>query len=558
MFSLPALRKVLLVPLILALAVGCNFNGKYKKDYIKRNGVIFCVSANVSNLDPISNEINVTSVTIAQNVFNRLVSYNQDLNLYEPELASSWSVSEDKMTYRIKLRRDVKFHSTSWFKPSRNLNADDVIFSFERMMDYNNSFDTIAGNENAQLTQNSYELLDFRHLVQIRQYIRNVKKINRYTVEFKLAKPYAYFLELLSNTNCIIYSKEFYDAIADSNEKESYFRNNLIGTGPFRLKSYKFNDHIILEKNPKYWKDPNLPLLEKLVLDITPNRPLRMNKMITNECQVTNQPSKAVTVKSNAQHSFNTLGSDTYDSSLLYFNTRKSPVSNLEIRTAIASSINHEVYGNVLYPHAAMTPSSLLPFDVTFNNIVPQQEISTIARNLSDKARKQLSNSGLVYVYIERSNSKMGYNISRLSQLLRADLNALGIRARVREVDSRTLSKIIAKGAYDIIVTRGIYPLKMPLYKLSTMFHCNNNKRTSGNYSAYCNDKLSEMMDLYQYHDIKDIPMEDLQQINELLRQGLPIFPISFASDYYIYHRDVKGLRRAINNGLDFSTTHVR
>ncbi len=48
--------------------------------------------------------------------------------------AGSWTVSDDGTVYDFRLRNDVKFHTTPWFKPSRTLDADDVLFSFQRML----------------------------------------------------------------------------------------------------------------------------------------------------------------------------------------------------------------------------------------------------------------------------------------------------------------------------------------------------------------------------------------------------------------------------------------
>ncbi len=538
------------------LASGCGPGKIIHRDYETQNGVIFCVNSTVSNLDPVSNEINVTSVTLAQNVFNRLVRYDSAQNTFLPEIASSWTVSEDAMVYRFTLRDDVNFHSVPWFSPARSLTADDVVFSFERIMDYT-APDGDGSEAAAALTRSGYDILDFRHLLRVRQYVRSVTAVDRHTVEFQLVRPWSYFLELLANTNCIISSREFYDSIPDSPKKEDYFRNHPVGTGPFRLASMKFNDHIILERNPSYWLDPALPRLSKLVLDITPNRAERMNKMLTGECMVSNQPSKAVSATGGAAKNFSSLGSETYDATMIFFNTSRIPTNSPDVRRAVASAINREVYGSVLYPHSAMLPTSMLPFDVTFFATVAHQETAAAARLLAEKAPQILRRSGIVYVYIERSSSRMGYNISRLTQLLRSDLSALGLHPRVREVDARTLSRIAARNAYDIIVTRNIFPIKMPLYKLHAMFQCVDGRPAGGNYSAYCSTELQELLDRNKYLKLKDISLEDLQAINSRIERDLPMMTVSIASDYYIYHPALAGIRRSANHGLDFTEAHL-
>ena len=64
------------------------------------------------------------------NTDNRLINYSGDNNEVSPSLAKSWHITRDGKKITFYLRKDVEFHHTSYFKPSRKLNADDVLFSF--------------------------------------------------------------------------------------------------------------------------------------------------------------------------------------------------------------------------------------------------------------------------------------------------------------------------------------------------------------------------------------------------------------------------------------------
>ena len=194
MFLLRVCRKIVPVAFLALASGGCTSDDLYKRDYIRQNGIIFCSNANISNLDPVSNEINVTSVTMAQNVFNRLIRFEPATGRYHPEIASEWTVSEDRTVYRFTLKRNVTFQKTAWFSPLRNLNADDVLFSFSRIMDYTNPYEEVQTQESSA-TQASYDILDFRHLVQAKQIIRRISRIDDYTVEFILNAPNTHFLE---------------------------------------------------------------------------------------------------------------------------------------------------------------------------------------------------------------------------------------------------------------------------------------------------------------------------------------------------------------------------
>ena len=60
-------------------------------------------------------------------------------------LAESWETSEDGLTYTFKLRPGVKFHTNDAFTPSRDFNADDVIFTFERQRLEDHPFFNVSG-----------------------------------------------------------------------------------------------------------------------------------------------------------------------------------------------------------------------------------------------------------------------------------------------------------------------------------------------------------------------------------------------------------------------------
>lgn len=63
-----------------------------------------------------------------------------------PELAESWEVLDNGATYRFHLRRDVPFQKTDWFTPTRKMNADDVVFTFQRIFDRNNPWHNVNGS----------------------------------------------------------------------------------------------------------------------------------------------------------------------------------------------------------------------------------------------------------------------------------------------------------------------------------------------------------------------------------------------------------------------------
>src|SRR3954454_19415909 len=76
-----------------------------------------------------------TSFDVTEQTSDRLVGMEVGGSSLVPALAESWTVSEDGLTYTFKLRQGGKWQSNAAFKPSREFNADGVMFTFTRMSD---------------------------------------------------------------------------------------------------------------------------------------------------------------------------------------------------------------------------------------------------------------------------------------------------------------------------------------------------------------------------------------------------------------------------------------
>jgi ABC-type transport system substrate-binding protein len=75
--------------------------------------------------------------TLAAQLYDRLLDVDPYTYRLVPELAESWEVLDNGATYRFHLRDDVAFQRTPWFTPTRKLNAEDVVFTFQRIFNRN-------------------------------------------------------------------------------------------------------------------------------------------------------------------------------------------------------------------------------------------------------------------------------------------------------------------------------------------------------------------------------------------------------------------------------------
>src|SRR5690606_35933786 len=182
-----------------------------------------CTEASPEGFDVVQYNSLTTTNASADVLMNRLVEFDATRGELLPSLASSWQVSADGLTYDFTLRDDVAFHRTDYLSPSRTLNADDVLFSFQRMLDANHPRHASAasGYPHAQ----SMQWPDL---------VKSIEAPAPHQVRITLTRPDATFLATLSMGFASIYSAEYADqllaagTLAELNQKP-------IGTGPFML-----------------------------------------------------------------------------------------------------------------------------------------------------------------------------------------------------------------------------------------------------------------------------------------------------------------------------------
>ena len=125
-----------------------------------------------------------TSFDVTEQTSDRLVGMEVGGSGLVRALAEAWSVSEDGLTYTFKLRRGVKWQSNAAFKPGREFNADDVLFTFNRMADKAAPF---HGLDSA-----------YPEFLDLLEPAKAVRKLDDHTVAIDLKQPYAPLLNALS------------------------------------------------------------------------------------------------------------------------------------------------------------------------------------------------------------------------------------------------------------------------------------------------------------------------------------------------------------------------
>ena len=133
------LFKKALVSIITLFVAGIVSNPSFAApripDELLNNGLIYCAHSTGFSFNPQTVDVGTSMNVVTEQIYNKLFDIKNDkTKQITPVLATSYTLSKDGKTLLINLRKGVKFHQTPWFTPSRDLNADDVVFSLNRVL----------------------------------------------------------------------------------------------------------------------------------------------------------------------------------------------------------------------------------------------------------------------------------------------------------------------------------------------------------------------------------------------------------------------------------------
>jgi len=309
--------------------------------------LVYCSEGSPENFNPQLYTSGTSVDASAVPVYNRLVEFKVGTTELEPGLAERWDVSEDGKTYTFHLRKGVKFQSNKYFTPTRDFNADDVIFSFMRQKDPNHPYHNVSNGN-----YSNFESLEFGKL------ITSIDKVDDHTVRFTLAHPEAPFVADLAWYFASILSAEYADAMLKAGTPTRVDMDP-IGTGPFRLAQYQKDSRILFTAFPEYWQGK--AKLDRLVFSITPDASVRYAKLEKNECQVMAFPNPADLPRMRENPNINLMSKAGLNTGFLALNTQKAPLDNVKVRQALAMAINKPAIIDAVFQGTGTAAKNLLP-----------------------------------------------------------------------------------------------------------------------------------------------------------------------------------------------------
>ena len=275
--------------------------------------LVFCSEGSPENFNP---QINTTGTSFDASlpIYNKLVEFKPGSTEIQPGLAESWDVGADGKSFTFHLRHGVKWQKNSHFTPTRDFNADDVLFSFERQWRDNHPFHAVSGGAYDYFNDMNFPTL-----------LKSVEKLDDYTVKIELNEPQAPFLADLAMDFASILSADYGAALLKEGKPE--LMDQLpIGTGPFEFVQYQKDSTIRYRRFADYW-GPKAKL-DALVFAITADPAVRLAKLRAGECQVAPYPNLADLPAIKADPKLQLGEQPGLNVGYLAFNTPKKPLDD--------------------------------------------------------------------------------------------------------------------------------------------------------------------------------------------------------------------------------------
>ncbi|MDZ3996233.1 ABC transporter substrate-binding protein [Pseudomonas sp. Teo4] len=481
---------------------------------LQAKNLVFCSEGSPAGFDT-AQYTSATDNDAAEPIYNRLVEFERGGTAVHPALATKWEVSDDGLRYTFHLREGVKFHSNKAFTPSRDFNADDVLFTFNRMLDKAHPFRKAYPTE-------------FPYFVSmgLDKNIAHVEKTDPHTVVFTLNKVDAAFIQNLAMSFASILSAEYAQQLLTSG-RPSDINQQPIGTGPFVFQRYQKDSQIRFKGNPAYWA-PDEVKIDNLVFSINVDPSVRIQKLRRNECQVTLHPRPADLPGLRGDDKLQVLQQPGFNLGYIAYNTQHPPFDRLEVRQAMDMAVNKQAILQAVYQDSGQRAVNAMPptqwsYDESIKD-APYDPAK--ARTLLQQAGvKEGSEITLWAMPVQRPYNP---NAKLMAEMLQADWSKLGFKVRIVSYEWGEYLKRMKSGEHDIALIGWTGDNGDPDNWLGTLYNCD--AIGSNNYSLWCDPQYDSLVKKAKQVTDRAERTALYQQAQQRLKQQVPITPVAHST----------------------------
>ncbi|MCF8076201.1 MAG: ABC transporter substrate-binding protein [Desulfotignum sp.] len=361
------------------------------------------------------------SIKAGIQVLENLVIFGKDSMDVEPQLAESWSISEDGLTWTFKLRHGVTFHDGEPF------NAQAVYDSFARIIDE---------------THPLHGYGKWRYLSLSLKPVTAINVVDDYTIQLVTKKPFAPLLNNLALWLCPILSPKA------MHEYKDQIGQHPVGTGPFKFVKWVKDDQIVFERNDDYWGDK--AKVKQIVLKSIPEPSARLMALQSGAVDIADDldPDSIKLVEKNSDLTM--IKRPSVNVGYLALNTEKPYLKDPKVRIGLSHAIDKNTIIQAIFQGMAIPAKNpFAPSIWSYNDAIKPYDYDPV------KAKKMLQDAGFDFT---RELELWAMPVSRAympdpvktAELIQAYLSAVGVKAKIVRMDWGTYLKKTSNGEHDM------------------------------------------------------------------------------------------------------------
>ncbi|MBT4934682.1 MAG: ABC transporter substrate-binding protein [Rhodospirillaceae bacterium] len=486
--------------------------------------LVFCSEGSPGGFNPSLHSAGTDFDASAQPIYNRLVEFEPGTTKVVPGLAESWSATPDGLSYTFKLRKGVKWHSNKNFTPTRDFNADDVLFSFNRQWKEDHPYNGVSGGK--------YLYFGWMDMGTA---LASIDKIDDYTVKITLNSPDAPFVSNLAMDFASILSAEYADKMA-SGDKERV-DNDPIGTGPFEFVSYKKDAFVRFKAFDQYWEGK--PKIDKLVFAITVDAQVRYQKLKAGECHIMPYPNPADIASMKKDKDINLLSQEGLNVGYIAFNAERAPFDDVRVRRALSMAINKQAILDVVYKGAGSAAKNPIPPTMwSYNDAVVDYPYDPkAAKALLAEAGAAGLDTDIWAMPVARPYNP---NARRIAELVQADWAKIGVTAKIVSYEWGEYRKRIRAGEHGTAMLGWTGDNGDPDNFMFVLLGC---EAAKSNAARWCNTRFDKLLRDAKLTSDQAERTKLYEQAQVVFKREAPWFTIAHSVQFRPVRKEVVGFK---------------
>jgi peptide/nickel transport system substrate-binding protein len=472
-------------------------------------------AADVTGFD-LARVVDSESIEVGEILFEGLARWKPGTTIVQPGLAMGWQVSADGLRWTFELRPDVVFHDGT------SLDADAVVFSFERVIDPRHP---------------SYLGDEARYWRGLLKDVTGVSARGPARIEITVAHPYAPLLGTLA----------MFPIVSPTAVRRwgNGFRLHPAGTGAFELEAWNPGQQVVVRRFERYWGER--PRLERIVFHVMVDARQRLIDLQSGSIDL------ATAILPDEQ-SFVELHPDlmlihtpSNDVSYLGFNTSHPPFDDVRVRRAISHAINKEPIVQLAYQgHAVAADSPLPPGQWAYH--APRTRYAydpVLARKLLDEAvaAHAFDRARVYKLYAPSTPRAYLAQPERVARYLQSALAQIGVTTELVLQPIRTYYAAVSRGEHDLVLSGWISDTGDPDNMLYEMLHSDNTTPGSAqNLAFYKNPAVDRLLIAGQTAIDEPTRARYYAEAQELIAQDAPWVPIAHSELVVAARADLEGI----------------